>query len=164
MSSYIPEWVFNLSCGMIASEFLTKNLTLHVISKKYSESISKEYNLVDPESFEEVAEQFLLLLNELEVGPQSIDFLNGYCCYKLNFVNPKTRRNLKGIFNKELKGTSSIEYSKPKALKTFKAYIFSQRSGQMEFAPAGWTIDKDITIDFLNAIPGTEIGIEKLFD
>ena len=46
MSSFAPEWIFNLCSGMIATEFIAKNTTLPALSKKYSECISKEYNVI----------------------------------------------------------------------------------------------------------------------
>ena len=86
------------------------------------------------------------MLNELEVGEESFNYLTGFCCYKINFVNPKTNRNLTGLFSKELKGTASLEYNINNAKKAFKAYIFAMRSGQMQLAPLGWTIEKDISM------------------
>ena len=64
MSSFAPEWIFNLCSGMIATEFISKNTTLPAISKKYSQCIAKEYNEIEPELFEEVAEQYILMLVE----------------------------------------------------------------------------------------------------
>jgi hypothetical protein len=32
MSSYCPDWIFNLSSGMIAAEFIAKNTTLPALS------------------------------------------------------------------------------------------------------------------------------------
>ena len=90
MSSFVPDWIFNLCSGMIATEFISKNTTLPALSKKYTECISKEYNPIEPELFEEAAEQFVLMLNELEVGEVSLSYLTGFCCYKISFVNPKT--------------------------------------------------------------------------
>ena len=112
--------------------------------KKYTEVISSEYDKIEPALFEEAAEQYILMLNELEVGEESFNYLTGFCCYKINFVNPKTKRNLTGLFSKELKGTASPEYNINNAKKAFKAYIFAMRSRQMELAPTGWTIEKDI--------------------
>ena len=102
MSSFCPDWIFNLSCGMIATEFISKNTTLPALSHKYVDAISKEYEKIDPELFQEAAEQYVLMLNELGVGEASFDYLTGFCCYKINFVNPKTKRNLTGLFSKEL--------------------------------------------------------------
>ena len=111
MSSYCPDWIFNLSSGMIATEFIAKNTTLPALSHKYVDAISKEYEKIDPELFQEAAEQYILMLNELEVGEASFDYLTGFCCYKINFVNPKTKRNLTGLFSKELKGTATAQLS-----------------------------------------------------
>ena len=48
MSSYCPDWIFNLSSGMIATEFIAKNTTLPALSHKYVDAISKEYeNITD---------------------------------------------------------------------------------------------------------------------
>ena len=41
MSSYCPDWIFNLSCGMIATEFISKNTTLPALSHKYVDAISR---------------------------------------------------------------------------------------------------------------------------
>ena len=98
------------------------------------------------------------------VGEASFDYLTGFCCYKINFVNPKTKRNLTGLFSKELKGTASPEYNINNAKKAFKAYIFAMRSGQMELAPPGWTIEKDIEIELLKDVAAQDVGIESLFN
>ena len=164
MSSYCPDWIFNLSSGMIATEFIAKNTTLPALSHKYVDAISKEYEKIDAEIFQEAAEQYILMLNELEVGEASFDYLTGFCCYKINFVNPKTKRNLTGLFSKELKGTASPEYNINNAKKAFKAYIFAMRSGQMELAPPGWTIEKDIEIELLKDVAAQDVGIESLFN
>ncbi len=164
MSSYCPDWIFNLCCGMIATEFIGKNTTLPALSHKYVDAISKDYKKIEPELFQETAEQYILMLNELEVGEASLDYLTGFCCYKINFVNPKTKRNLTGLFSKELKGTASPEYNINNAKKAFKAYIFAMRSGQMELAPPGWTIEKDIEIELLKDVAAQDVGIESLFN
>ena len=83
----------------------------------------QEYEKIEPVLLEETAEQYILMLNELEVGEASLSYLTGFCCYKINFVNPKTKRNLTGLFSKELKGTASPEYNINNAKKAFKAYI-----------------------------------------
>ena len=49
------------------------------------------------------------------------------------------------------------------AKKAFKAYIFAMRSGQMELAPPGWSIEKDIPIEFLKEVASKDVGIENLF-
>ena len=103
------------------------------------------------------------MLNELEAGEESLNYLTGFCCYKINFVNPKTKRNLTGLFSKELKGTATPEYNINNAKKAFKAYIFAMRSKQMELAPPGWTIEKDITIELLKDVAAKDVGIENLF-
>ena len=78
MSSFAPEGICNLCSGKIATEFIAKNTTLPALSKKYSECISKEYNVIEPELFEEAAEQYILMLNELEVGDESFsEFTDG---------------------------------------------------------------------------------------
>jgi len=148
---------------MIATEFISKTTTIPALSLKYTEEISSEYDKIDPALFEEAAEQYILMLNELEVGEESFNYLTGFCCYKINFVNPKTKRNLTGLFSKELKGTASPEYNINNAKKAFKAYIFAMRSGQMQLAPPGWTIEKDISIELLKDVASKEVGIESLF-
>ena len=164
MSSYCPDWIFNLSCGMIATEFISKNTTLPALSHKYVDAISKEYEKIEPVLLEETAEQYILMLNELEVGEASLSYLTGFCCYKINFVNPKTKRKLTGLFSKELKGTASPEYNINNAKKAFKAYIFAMRSGQMELAPPGWTIENNIEIELLKDVASKDVGIESLFN
>ena len=146
----------NFSC---TEEFLEINANQITV-----DAISKEYEKIDPELFQEAAEQYILMLNELEVGEASFDYLTGFCCYKINFVNPKTKRNLTGLFSKELKGTASPEYNINNAKKAFKAYIFAMRSGQMELAPPGWTIEKDIEIELLKDVAAQDVGIESLFN
>ena len=163
MSNFCPDWIFNLCSGMIATEFISKTTTIPALSLKYTEEISSEYEKIDPALFEEAAEQYILMLNELEVGEESFNYLTGFCCYKINFVNPKTKRNLTGLFSKELKGTASPEYNINNAKKAFKAYIFAMRSGQMQLAPPGWTIEKDISIELLKDVAAKEVGIESLF-
>jgi len=163
MSNFCPDWIFNLCSGMIATEFISKTTTIPALSLKYTEEISSEYEKIDPALFEEAAEQYILMLNELEVGEESFNYLTGFCCYKINFVNPKTKRNLTGLFSKELKGTASPEYNINNAKKAFKAYIFAMRSGQMQLAPPGWTIEKDISIELLKDVASKEVGIESLF-
>tara|TARA_B100001996_G_C18325240_1_gene464139 strand:- start:13 stop:507 length:495 start_codon:yes stop_codon:yes gene_type:complete len=163
MSNFCPDWIFNLCSGMIATEFISKTTTIPALSLKYTEEISSEYDKIDPALFEEVAEQYILMLNELEVGEESFNYLTGFCCYKINFVNPKTKRNLTGLFSKELKGTASPEYNINNAKKAFKAYIFAMRSGQMQLAPPGWTIEKDISIELLKDVAAKDVGIESLF-
>ena len=163
MSNFCPDWIFNLCSGMISTEFISKSTTLPALSQKYTEVITSEYDKIEPALFEESAEQYILMLNELEVGEESYNYLTGFCCYKINFVNPKTKRNLTGLFSKELKGTASPEYNINNAKKAFKAYIFAMRSRQMELAPPGWTIEKDITIELLKDVAAKDVGIENLF-
>ena len=63
MSSYCPDWIFNLSCGMIATEFISKNITLPALTHKYVDAIAKDYIKIEPITMDAPIENCRDMLN-----------------------------------------------------------------------------------------------------
>ena len=109
-----------------------------------------------------VAEDILQLLHNLNASEEAIDFIKGYCFYKLKFAAPNSPRKIKTFFIDALQGDREKKYSYDKSKKSFKSYIFSLRSGLLNLADPGWELFLDDSIPFLSEIARKPVEISDL--
>ena len=58
-----------------------------------------------------------------------------------------------------LDGERDLYYDEKVIVRSFKAYMYSLRSGAVPSAPTGWSLDQEKDIDFLKEIAEKEFSI-----
>lgn len=157
---YCPEFIYDICIGLSVKDFLVKALSLEMVSKNYADSISRFYKSVEEVEIAGPAEEILRFLSERK-NPmfEAHELAINYVYWKFKF-DGRSERKIKGIFKNSLKGDKERIYNSNKAVKDFKAYCFSLRSGHFEKAPAGWDITKEEDLHELGEIVKKEPTID----
>ena len=158
-----PGWIYEICVARTASEFLRSELGINAFSSKYSSYLSEIYTKIDPEYFEEPAEEILKFLSEIEAGENAAEYLERYTYFRLYFENTNIKRKLSPMFGSIEDPVKNIEADKTKVIKSFKAFVFSLRSSYVEDTPAGWTLESDKNIPKISELVAKEVNILDMF-
>ena len=140
LSNYCPHWIISIVTAQSGIEFLSGSSTLTSIAKKYSRGLSDQYNIVNYQYLESIAEEKLRTLSEIEAAENAVIILNAYIYRRYKFHPDNRPRKLIGLFGSEFNGTKVALADHQEVCKIFKAFIFSIRSNIYNYAPPGWTI------------------------
>ena len=157
--NYCPNWIFDLTSCAIAREFLQSPFGLEGISKKFQLAFSGTYQEISIADLNSAAENILLILNEADVGENSVEILEGFYYFRINFEMDKTPRKLTGLFSSSFKGDKESKYSASETRKRFKAYLFGLRNGAVPLRPSTWSIEGEDTIPLLSQQISKKSGI-----
>ena len=152
MSNFCPEWVFAVCCAKTASDFLSTNNSINMISKKFSKELSDRYNEIKFEEITDTAERILQFLSEVNAGDEAINFINDFIYYRATFNSNGTLRKISSMFSSAFDGEKIKDYNNEKTQKIFRATVFSQRNGVYEKSSPGWTINDIEDIDWLGEL------------
>ena len=162
MSNFCPEWVFSVCCAKTSYDFLFTNNSINMISKKFANELSEQYNEVKFEEISDVAEKILQFLSEIKAGEEAINFLNDYMHYRTCFNINGSERKIKGMFSSAFDGEKDKDYNSEKTVKIFRATVYSLRNGVSPKATPGWSIKDTQDIDWLGELFEKEINITDL--
>jgi len=143
LSNYCPHWIISLVTAQSGIEFLSGSSTLTSIAKKYSRGLSEQYETVNFQYIEAIAEEKLRTLSEIEAAENAVVILNAYVYRRFKFHPDNKPRKITGLFGSELNGTKIPLADQKELCKIFKAFIFSIRSNIYNYAPSGWTITEE---------------------
>ena len=73
--------------------------------------------------------------------------------------SPRKTRSKKLLLGDIFDGEKSLNYDEKIIVRSFKAYMYSLRSGAVPSAPSGWSLDQEKDIDFLKEIAEKEFSI-----
>lgn len=157
--SFCPDWIFDAAMARAAEEFLAGALPLNTISKKYGDGLSEKYDEVRPEELSGGIESVVRFLAEVEAGDEAVNFLRGFCFFRLHFEGTNKPRKLKILFGNADDPVKSKLYSAEETLKKLKAYVFALRSNSSPLAPAGWRIEDEVDLQHLSDLASRPINI-----
>ena len=135
-----------------AMDFLTGSSTLAAIGKKYSRGLSEQYDEINSQYIESIAEEKLRILSEIEAAENAVVILNSYVFRRFKFHPDNRPRRMTGLFSSEFSGTKTPLAEHKEVCKGFKAFIFSIRSNVYNYAPAGWTIIEEPEVSWLGEL------------
>ena len=160
---YCPPWIFDICVARTASEFLYSELDLTPFAMKYSKGLSSIYETIETPQLEISAENLLQFLTEIQAGESAADILRIYPYFKLYYENNNIKRKLTPLFGSIEDPVKNLEYSEDKAVKNFKAFVFSLRSNIIETPLETWVLDGDENLPKLNTIITQEVNILDIF-
>ena len=159
MSGFCPQWVYSACIGLVLKDFLEKDIPLDMLGRKYGKELSEKYDEINPIQIASISEDIVRILAEVEAGSDAIKYINGFVYFIVNFESigkTRTRKLLLGsIFDPE----KELKYDEKLIVRSFKAYMYSLRSGATPAAPSGWSLDQEKDLDFLKEIALKEFSI-----
>ena len=157
--SYCPGWIYDAVCAQVANDFIAQEMPLRLLAKKYTDELSKKYNVISPEEVEICAESMVRALDEVKVESEAMPILNSYTYFRVVYESTSSKRKMKPLFGSVDAPVSSQEYSADLALKRFKAYLFSLRSSVAIQAEPGWKLSTFDDLPFLRDIAAKSISV-----
>ena len=140
LSNYCPHWIISIVTAQSGIDFLSGSSTLTSIAKKYERGLSEQYEPINFQYLEAIAEEKLRTLSEIEAAENAVTILNAYVYRRYKFHPDNKPRKITGLFSSEFKATKIPLPDQKELCKIFKAFIFSIRSNIYNYAPPGWTI------------------------
>ena len=157
--TYCPDWIYDAVCAQVANEFISQEMPLRTLAKKYTDELSLKYSTIPPEEVESCAEGMIRALDEVKVESEAIPLLNSFTYFRLVYETTSSKRKMKPLFGAVDAPVSSCEYSEEKALKRFKAYLFSLRSSVAILAEPGWKLSNFDELPFLRDTAAKSVTI-----
>lgn len=156
---YCPDWIYDAVCAQVANEFIAQELPLRTLAKRYTDELSLKYSAISPEEVESCAEGMIRALDEVKVESEAIPLLNSFTYFRVLYETSSSKRKMKPLFGTVDAPVSSCDYSEEKALKRFKAYLFSLRSSVAIQAEPGWKLSGCDELPFLRDIAAKTVTI-----
>ena len=158
--NFCPLWLYKIIVAITVYDYVVRDIGIFITQKKYTNFFSDSYDDLNHESIEQGVNLFLQFLGELKVK-EPFMFLNHYMHHIVDDIKP----NQKGIFKKDpYKSKSENEIDPEKALKDFKVFTFSCRSGLTKKAPIGWDITNETNLGILEEVINKEFSIDDMID
>lgn len=163
IKKYCPNWLYEVSVGQTVYEFIVKEYSIEMIAKKFSEGLSKFYNVIPSEEISKPAEECIRFMAEIKGSEfEAHERANHFVHYRLKFDGLKGPRKLKGIFGSAFDGDKEKKYNEQVIVKDFKAFTYSLRSGTVPLASSGWTINNEKDLEFFGNILEKDFSIDDL--
>ena len=106
-----------------------------------------------------ISEDIVRILAEIEAGQEAVNYIRGFMYFTVNFESIGKTRSKKLLLGDIFDGERDLNYDEKIIIRSFKAYMFSLRSGAVPSAPTGWSLDQEKDIDFLKEIAEKEFSI-----
>jgi len=160
MSGFCPQWIYSSCIGLVIKDFIEKDIPLDLLGRKYAKELSEKYDEVNPIHIAAIAEDIVRILAEIEAGEESINYINGFIYFTVHYeAIGKVRNRKPSLLGNIFDGDRQLQYDEKSIVRSFKAYMYSLRSGAVPSAPSGWSLDQEKDIDFLKEIAEKEFSI-----
>ena len=159
MSGFCPQWVYSACIGLVIKDFIKKDIPLDLLSRKYGKELSEKYDEINPIQIASIAEDIVRILAEVEAGSDAVNYVDGFVYFVVNFESLGKTRTRKLLLGSIFDGLKDLQYDEKIITRSFKAYMYSLRSGAAPSAPTGWSLDQEKDLDFLKGIAEKEFSI-----
>ena len=154
---FCPKWIFDICVAATAYDFITEDLPIDLVSKKYVRGLNKRYSEIKLLEIKYGAEAIIRFMGEIK-NPQFEPYerLRQFLYFTLKYEKKifTTKRKYKKIFSTAFDGTKKKEYSEDITVQDFKKFIYSLRSNLVKKAPMSWDFKEDTEeeLDFLGEL------------
>ena len=159
MSGFCPQWVYSACIGLVIKDFIEKDIPLDLLGRKYGKELSEKYDEINPIQIASIAEDIVRILAEVEAGSDAVNYVDGFVYFVVNFESLGKTRTRKLLLGSIFDGLKDLQYDEKTITRSFKAYMYSLRSGATPSAPTGWSLDQEKDLDFLKDIAKKEFSI-----
>ena len=143
--NFCPLWLYKIVVSITVYDYVVRDIGIFVTQKKYTNFFAEMYDDLNQESIEQGVNLFLQFLGELK-SKDPFMFLNHYMYHIITDIK------------------SRVEIDPEKALKDFKVFTFSCRSGLTNKAPVGWDITNESELGLLNDVINKTFSIDDMID
>ena len=156
---HCPDFIFDVSCARVASEFLESELEMSAYSAKYFNGLSGIYSSITQDDLQRVAEEMLQFLSDIEAGENAVVLLTGFMFFRINFDGVGRPRKLKPMFGTVEDPVKELKWSVEGSSKGFRAYVFGLRSNTVPQAPTGWDLGGEEALPKLSELAKTKLSL-----
>ena len=160
---FCPAWLYEVSVGITIYDFLTKEFSIEMVAKKFSDGLSEHYQEILFQEISVPAEECIRFMAELKNNEyEAHERANHFTHYRLKYDGIKGPRKFKTLFGSALDGDKQKKYNEQTVLKDFKAFTFALRAGSVPKAPSGWSIKNEKDLEFFNDIVSKDFSLDDL--
>jgi len=157
---YCPPWIIKIICSLMVYDYIVKDESFFMQTKKFVEYLSK-YSEITAEELEHIATLKLQFLGEVKNVKDPYLLLNHYMYSIINEIEPGETGLIKG---NPYEGQKKKKYNPEVLIKDFKIFVFSCRSKLTLKAPMGWDIRNAEDIGELSDILNKQFSLDDLIE
>ena len=159
-NKFCPLWLYKIIISVTVYDYIVRDIAIFVSTKKFESFFNKYYKDLTVDEIEAGATAIIQFLGEVKTKDPFL-LLNHFTYSIVQDIKSK----LDSFFKKDpYDGDSEKNYNSEVALKDFKVFSFSCRSGLTKTAPAGWDIYNETDLGLLNTAIGKEFSIDDMID
>ena len=159
-NKFCPLWLYKIIISVTVYDYIVRDIAIFVSTKKFESFFSKHYKDLTVEEIENGATAIIQFLGEVKTKDPFL--LLNHFTYS---IVQDTKKKMDSFFKKNpYAGDSEKSYNCELALKDFKVFSFSCRSGLTKTAPAGWDIYNETELGLLNKAIDKEFSIDDMID
>ncbi|MFL2660350.1 MAG: hypothetical protein ACJ0G4_00165 [Alphaproteobacteria bacterium] len=157
---FCPDWLYKIIVSQTVYDYIVRDVAFFISSKKFISFFSEYYDEITVDEIEGAAVAFIQFLGEVKTKDPFL-LLNHFIYSIITDVNP----NAKGIFKKDVyQADNKKKYSPHVAVKDFKIFSFSCRSGLTKTAPLGWDLKNEQDLGLITEALNKEFSIDDMID
>ena len=157
---FCPDWLFKIIISQTVYDYIVRDVALFISARKFISFFSTYYDELTPDDIETTAVAFIEFLGEVKSKDPFL-LLNHYTYSIIMKVKPHE----KGIFKKDpYENDSEKKYSPHDAVKDFKVFSYSCRSGLTKKAPCGWDIKNETDLGLITDAIHKQFSIDDMID
>lgn len=161
--NYCPDWLYEACVTSATADFVQMDMPLEAISKAYQKALGDDYVLIDTSDFSHTIEDMVRCLDDMGAGENAYNLCLHFSFFRLKFVSIKEERKIKGWFSSSASGDKSPRFSREQTIKKFKAFMVSERHGQMPHMPANWNPRQETEIAVFERLSGISMSPLDIF-
>lgn len=161
--NYCPDWLYDCCVASATADFLQMDMPLQAVSIAYQKALAEDYALIDASDFANTIQEVVLFLNEAEAGENAYNLCLHFSFFRLKFTSINDERKIKGWFGSAISGDKSPKFSGEQTIKKFKAFLVSERHGQMPKMPVNWNPRQESEIDVFQRLAGISMNPLDIF-
>ena len=159
-NKYCPLWLYKIIISVTVYDYIVRDVAIFVSTKKFESFFGKHYKELTVDEIENGATSIIQFLGEVKTKDPFL-LLNHFTYSIVEDV----KKRMDSFFKKDpYDGDSEKNYNSEVALKDFKVFSFSCRSGLTKTAPAGWDIYNETELGLLNKAIDKEFSIDDMID
>ena len=159
-NKFCPNWLFKVIVTQTVYDYIVRDMAIFISSKKFVTFFSEYYEELTSDEIETGAAIFIEFLGEVKAKDPFL-LLNHFTYTIINNTKP----NEKGFFKKDpYDGDSKKNYTPHEAVKDFKVFSYSCRSGLTKKAPLGWDLKNEGDLGLITEAINKEFSIDDMID
>lgn len=157
---FCPGWLYKVIVAQTVYDYIVRDVAIFISCKKFISFFSEFYDELTQSDIETSAIAFIEFLGEIKTKDPFL-LINHFTYSIITDVKPNHKR----LFKKDpYESQVKKDYSPDIAVKDFKIFSFSCRSGLTKKAPLGWDIKNEEDLGLLSDAINKEFSIDDMID